>query len=114
MKTITKTDLEDLALILEDMVKRLPDMKREERIDVCARIRAVIKQATLIETTVKEEIKASRKGKEGYVNGETWRAKLSLVPTVRLDQKALKEGNPKVYDQYTKDGEDQRITFEPR
>jgi hypothetical protein len=114
MKTITKTDLEDLTLILEDLVKRLPDMKREERIDVCARVRTAGKHIKTIDETVKDEIKASRKGKEGYVNGETWRAKLTLVPVTRLDQKALKEGNPKVYDQYKRDDEDQRITFEPR
>lgn len=114
MKTITKTDLEDLTLILEELVKRLPDMKREERIDVCARVRTAGKHIEKILDAVKEEVKASRKGKEGYVNGETWRAKLTLVPVTRLDQKALKEGNPKVYDQYKRDDEDQRVTFEPR
>lgn len=114
MKTMTKTDLEDLALIMEEMVKRLPNMKREERIDVAARLRAVGKHIDKIDEIVKTEVKAARHGKEGYVMGETWKAKLSLVPVNRLDQKALKEGNPKVYDQYVKAGEDQRVTFEAR
>jgi predicted phage-related endonuclease len=114
MQKLTKADLEDLALILEDLIKRLPEMKREERIDVCARIRTVAKHCKSIEDTVKDEIKAKCKGKEGYVNGEVFKAKLSLVPTTRLDQKALKEENPKVYSLFAKDTEDQRITFEPR
>ena len=114
MKTITKTDLEDLTLLLEDLVKRLPDMKREERIDVAARVRGAAKHLKTIDETVKTEIKAARKGKEGYVFGENWKAKLTLVPVARLDQKALKEGSPDVYDKYVKDTEDQRITFEGR
>lgn len=114
MKTITKTDLEDLTLILEDLVKRLPDMKREERIDVCARVRTLGKHLDAIDKIVKDEIKAKCKGKEGYVNGEVFKARLQLVPVTRLDQKALKEGNPKVYNEYAKETEDQRISFEPR
>jgi hypothetical protein len=114
MKTITKTDLEDLTLILEELVKRLPDMKREERIDVCARVRTLNKHLDAIDKIVKDEIKAKCKGKEGYVNGEVFRAKMSLVPVSRLDQKSLKEGNPKVWEQYLRDDEDQRVTFEPR
>lgn len=114
MKTLTKGDLEDLALLLEDLVKRLPNMSRAERIDVAARVRTAAKHLKTIDETVKDEIKASRKGKEGYVNGEEWKALLTLVPVARLDQKALKESNPKVYSLYVKDSEDQRITFEPR
>ena len=114
MKTITKTDLEDLTLILEELVKRLPDMKREERIDVCARVRTAGKHIKTIDETVKDEIKASRKGKEGYVNGEQWKAKLSLVPVTRLDQKAFKEAKPELYVKFSNTAEDQRITFEPR
>ena len=114
MQKLTKADLEDMALIMEDLVKRLPDMKREERIDVCARIRTLGKHIKTIDEMVKDEIKAKCKGKEGYVNGEQWKAKLTIVPTTRLDQKALKEGNPKVYAEYAKDSEDQRITFEAR
>lgn len=114
MKTITKTDLEDLSLLLEDLVKRLPDMKRGERIDVAARVRTVRKHIESIEETVKAEIKASRRGKEGYVMGEVFKAKLTLVPVNRLDQKALKEGNPRVYNEYVKETQDQRITWEPR
>ena len=114
MKTITKTDLEDLTLLLEDLVKRLPDMKREERIDVAARVRGAAKHLKSIDEVVKDEIKKVRKGKEGYVMGESWKAKLTIVPTKRLDQGALKAGDPEVYEQYTKEAEDQRVTFEGR
>ena len=114
MKTITKSDLEDLTLLLEDLVKRLPEMKREERIDVAARVRTAAKHLKTIDEVVKDEIKKARKGKEGYVMGETFKAKLSLVTTQRLDQKLFKEEQPAMAAQYTKEGEDQRITFEPR
>lgn len=114
MKTITKTDLEDLTLLLEDLVKRLPDMKREERIDVAARVRAAAKHLKAIDDMVKTEVKAARKGKEGCVKGEQWQARLTLVPVKRLDQTAFKEGQPKIHEQYCVDAEDQRITFEVR
>lgn len=114
MNKLTKSDLEDIALIFEELVQRVPVMKREDKVDVAARLRAVSKHIAAIDTMVKDEIKKARKGKEGFVNGEVFKAKLSLVLVNRLDQKALKEGNPEVYDEYTKESEDQRITFEPR
>jgi hypothetical protein len=114
MKLVTQTDLEDLALLLEDLVKRLPKMKREERIDVAARVRTAAKHLEAIDKIVKDEVKEVRKGKEGYVNGETWKAKLSLVSVTRLDQKALKEVKPNIWNEFAKDNEDQRVSFEPR
>ena len=114
MNTLTKTDLEDMALILEDLQKRLPKLKRGERVDLAARLRTVASRATAIIDEVKGEIKEQRAGQEGYVNGEVFRARLQIVPTERLDQKLLKEDDPKVYARYLKASQDQRITFGAR
>jgi hypothetical protein len=115
MNTSTKIDFEDMNFILEGLLKHLPKMKRSERIDVAARIRAVVKSSTTILDEVKDEIKAVRPGEGDYfVSGEQWKAKVALVPSSRLDQKLLKEKEPKVYAKYIKDGEDVRVTFEPR
>ena len=70
MNTLTKTDLEDLTLLLEDFVKRLPKMERKERIDLAARLKPAAKHLEAIDKAVKEEIKERLKGKEGTVLGE--------------------------------------------
>jgi predicted phage-related endonuclease len=114
MNTLTKSDLEDLTLLLEDLVKRLPKMERKERIDLAARLKPAAKHLKTIDDAVKEEIKERLKGKEGTVLGEIFRAVLKLVPTKRLDQKAFKEAEPDLYDQYSKETDDQRISFEAR
>jgi predicted phage-related endonuclease len=114
MNTLTKTDLEDLTLLLEDLVKRLPKLERKERIDLAARLKTAAKHIKAIDDAVKAEIKERLKGKEGTVLGEVFRAHLKLVPTKRLDQSALKEAEPDLYEEYSKETEDQRIVFEAR
>jgi hypothetical protein len=114
MNTLTKTDLEDLTLLLEDLVKRLPKMERKERIDVAARLKPAAKHIKTIDDAVKAEIKERLKGKEGTVLGEIFKAILKLVPTKRLDQSAFKEAEPETYEQYVKETDDQRISFEAR
>ena len=114
MNTLTKSDLEDLTLLLEDLVKRLPKMERKERIDVAARLKTAAKHIKTIDDAVKAEIKEVRKGKEGVVLGEIFKAILKLVPIKRLDQSAFKAGEPDLYEQYSKETDDQRVTFETR
>ena len=111
---LTETDLEDISFLFEELVKRLPKMTREQRIDVAARLRASAKHITAIDAAVKAEIKKARNHKAGIVNGERWLARLGLVPVKRLDQTALKEGAPETYEEYCKDNIDERITFEAR
>lgn len=114
MNTLTKTDLEDLTLLLEDMRKQLPKLERKERIDVAARIRAAGKHIEAILDTVKDEVKKARNGKEGYVNGELFRAKMAIVPTHRLNHKGLRDKYPKIYDEFYLEVEDERVTYETR
>ena len=114
MKTAIKADLSDMAEIMEHLVKSLPKLTREERIDVAARSRAIFKHCETIDKAVKDEVKDVRKGKEGYVKGEVFRAKLTLVPVHRFDQTAFKAERAELYELFCKDSEDQRITFEAR
>jgi len=111
---LTETDLEDITFLFEELVERLPKMNLRQKVDVAARLRAAAKHLKTIDDDVKKDIKEQRAGKAGYVNGERWKAKLTLVPVTRLDQQALKESKPKIYDEFCKNSEDQRITFEPR
>jgi len=108
------TDLADITDALEHLSRRLPTLSREEKVDVAARMRAVAKHADLIDEYVKGEIKAWRKGKEGYVLGEVFKAWLGLVEATRLDQTKLKVEYPKVHEACLKKSTDTRITFEPR
>ena len=114
MKTSTKLDLRDLTDVMEHLLKSLPNMTRAERIDVAARLKPAAKHIATIDEAVKAEIKKVRDGKEGYVNGEVFRAKLSIVPTHRFDQKALREADPDTYDVYYKGVEDERVSYEAR
>lgn len=111
---LTETNLEDITFLFEELVKRLPNMELTQQVDVAARLRAAAKHIKSIDDDVKAAIKKQRKGKEGYVNGITWKALLSLVPVKRLDQATLKADEPETYDAYCKEAIDQRITFEPR
>lgn len=109
-----RRDLENVADDLEHLLSTLPRLTREEKVDVAARIRAVAKSAKQIDDIIKADIKEWRKGKKGTVLGEIFKAVLSLVPTTRLDQKALEAEQPKIFAQYLRTSDQVRVTFEPR
>ena len=114
MNTATKLDLEDLQSVMEALQKRLSKMDLATKVDVAARLRGASKTIELIDSMIKEDIKKQRKGQPGAVLGEVFKANLALVETTRLDQKALKEDEPAIYQQYLKIEEQARVTFEPR
>lgn len=114
MNTATKLDLEDLTAVMEDLVKRLPNLPLTAKIDVAARLKGITKACKEIDESVKDDIKEKLKGKEGAVSGEIFKSILKLVPTTRFDQKAFKEAQPKLYAKYEQDDEQARITFVPR
>ena|ERR1700722_11387244 len=114
MNALTKSDLEDLTFLLDAIVEQLPKMKMAEKVDVCARLRGAAKALEAIDKSVKAAIKLKRDGKEGYVNGELFRAKLTLVPITRFQQTVFKEAEPKLYDKYSETNDEARILFEPR
>jgi len=107
-------DLSDLTIIMEDFVANLPKLTEPEKIDLAARIKPVAKACESIDKHVKDLIKEKLKHKEGTRLGVLFKAMLKLVPTHRLNQKALKENEPEVFDEYNEDVTDERVTFELR
>lgn len=114
MKPALKKDLRLLSEILEDLVNGLPELKEADLIDVAARLKPIHKNADKVLDHAKLHIKTKLKGKEGLVLGEEFKGKLKHVPTTRLNQKALKEGHPKIHAIYNEDVVDDRITYELR
>ena len=114
MITSVKNDLSDATESLEHLLKKYADLTMPEKVDVGARVNAIKKNADKLVELVKDDVKARRKGKEGEVKGELFVAKLDLVDTKRLDQKALKEERPEIHAEYNKDVTDERVTFAVR
>ena len=83
---------------MEHLVRNLPKLTREERVDVAARTRAIAKHCDELDKAVKAEIKEARKGKEGYVKGEQFKAKLTLVPVHRFDQSTFKQERAELFE----------------
>lgn len=109
-----KHDLEDVSDAMEHLKAQLPRLTREESVDVAARVRAIAKTAEEIDKAIKAVIKTWRKGKEGTVLGEVFKAVLKLIPTTRFNSKALEAAEPKVYAKYLETDDVTRITFEAR
>ena len=114
MKKAIERDLSDLVLILEDLSKAADAMPLEDLIDVAARLKPVSKHCKTIDEFTKELVKTKRKHKEGAVFGNLFKGVLTLVDTKRLDQKAFRENEPELFDEYNKDATDERVTFELR
>ena len=114
---MNKTIEDDLIVssdALEHLMKRLPDLPMADKVDICARLRGVVKNAELIDKAIKDEIKKKLKGKEGTVLGDIFKASLALVISERFNNKAFKEAEPDLYQQYLDKSESQRVTFETR
>ena len=109
-----ETDLQDAADALEHLLARLPKLTREEKVDIAARLRGPAKTIKAIDEVVKDEIKRARKGREGTVLGEMFKAIMTLVPTTRLDTTKVKVEHPEVYDTCLDVSDVTRITFEIR
>jgi hypothetical protein len=113
LKTIND-DLENAAKIMEHIMKMMPQLSREEKIDLAARVCAIRKNAVSIEQEVKDDIHTWRKGHMGYILGDVFKAFLNKFPVTRLDQVKLKTAYPKVYAACLKSTAETRITFETR
>lgn len=114
MKKVLERDIVDVGDILESLVKKLPSMTEAELIDVAARLKPVAKNIELIDTHVKDHVKAKLKHKEGVINGGIFNAELKLVPIDRLDQKSFKELKPAMYLQFVKEAVDERVSYKVR
>lgn len=109
-----KRDLEDLLDAIEHLKASLPRLTREEKVDVGARIRSLAKTCEEIDKSIKEDIKTWRKGKPGTVLGEIFKGILAETDVTRLNQKALQEAEPVIYEKYRETKPEQRITFMAR
>ncbi len=114
MNTSLKIDLEDAMDVMESIKKRLPKMTLAEQIDVAARLKAVEKGCKAVDEAVKTSIKMKLKHKAGEVKGEVFKAVMRIDEPERLNQKLLKEEQPKIVAQYTEVCPTEVITFEPR
>lgn len=114
MNKALQTDLIDLADIMEGFVKKLPQMSEADQIDLAARLKPVAKACKQIDDAVKDAVKAKLHHKEGNRLGNLFKAVLKVIHTSRLDQTALREERPKIYDLYNKPCDDERVTFELR
>src|ERR1700677_5087082 len=114
MNTEVTVDLEDLQFSMESLLKQLPKLPLKQKIDVAARLKAIEKAVKSIDEQVKEEIKTRLRHKDGSIPGELFKANLALIPTMRLNQKALQIEQPKVYAKYQESTDQERITFEVR
>lgn len=114
MKPAMKRDLVDLSDILEGFAAKLDKLTTADLIDLAARLKPVAKHCKAIDEFTKEFVKTKRDGKEGDVLGGEFKATLKLVPTTRLDQKGLKENEPKIHAAYNLEVTDERVSFELR
>ena len=114
MNKALERDMMDASDATEHLLKRLPEMSMDEKIDVAARLRAIAKNCESIDKLIKDEITQKLKGKPGTVMGDVFKASLAMIPTTRFDQTAFKGAHPDLYDKWTVTKDQQRITFEPR
>ena len=114
MNKATKIDLADLTDAIEHLEKLVPSMTIETKVDVAARLNGLVKRAETMQSQIKDEIKAQRHGKSGYVLGEIFKAFLNIIHVTRLNQEALKVEYPRAYAKCLETTDQQRITFEAR
>lgn len=114
MNRAVKIDLADACDALESLTARYDKMALTDKVDMGAKLRALLKSAEKLDKLVKADIEEARKGKEGTTLGEIFKAVLKFVPVTRLDSKLLKEKDIKTWAKYSRDDTDHRITYEPR
>ena len=114
MNKSLKNDLIDASDATEHLMKRLPDLTFEDKVDIAARLRAVVKNCEAIDKAIKDDIKKRLKHKNGVVLGDLFKAVLTVVPTVRFNTTNFKTDQPVLYNSYCEEQDQERITFEPR
>lgn len=114
MNNQTTSDLTDLLACVESLQKDLPKMTLKTKVDVAARLNAVNKSIEKIVEAVKDDVYKQRKGKEGMVIGELFKAVLKFIPMTRLNQKKLEVEDTTTWNKYRETKDESRITFEVR
>ena len=114
MNKATEDDLKTLTEIFEDFARQFDKLKLPDQIDLAARLKPIAKACEDIDKKAKAIVKDIRKGVEGEVPGKLFKGCLTIVPVDRLQQKLLQEEKPKIYEQYLRHDEDERVTFKLR
>jgi hypothetical protein len=114
MKPAMKRDLIDLSDILEGFALKLDKLTGADLIDLAARLKPVAKHCEAIDKFAKLYVKDKRNGVDGEVLGGEFKAVLKGVSTTRLNQQALREGDPKIHAKYNESVVDERVSFELR
>jgi|SRR5580765_2242588 len=109
-----RNDLIDASDASERVLKRLPDMSLQDKVDAAARLRAVVKNCEAIDKAIKDEIKKKLRHKEGTVLGDVFKANLNVIKTIRFDSGALKDADIDTFNRYCVEQDQERITFEAR
>lgn len=114
MNKATETDLVVLTEIFEDFARKFDKLKLVDQVDLAARLKPVAKACKDIDDKAKAIVRSLRNGQEGEVPGKLFKACLTLVEVDRLEQKLLKEEQPKIFNKYVRHDIDERVTYKLR
>src|SRR5690242_11752312 len=93
-------DLVDASEATEHLMRQLDDLTLNDKVDIAARLRAVVKNCSAIDEIIKAEIKKKLKNKDGTVLGEIFKANLNYNDVSRFDTKGFKEAHPDLYEKW--------------
>lgn len=114
MKKSMELDVTYLSGILEGFAKKLDKLSEADLIDLAARLKPVVKHCDEIDEYTKALVKDKLRDKDGERLGSMFKAVLTVSPVKRLDQTALKEAEPELFEEYSKEKPEGRITFSLR
>lgn len=115
MKPAMKRDLVDISDIMENLSSKLTSLSQADLIDLAARLKPIAKHCDAIDKYVKDEIVKVELGEmPGELMGGEFKAILKVVSTTRLNQKLLKDMEPKIHAKYNEPCDDLRVSFELR
>ena len=107
-------DLNQAALVMEDLENRLKDMSLKDKVDLCARLRKATKVLNALDESVKKDVKEDLNGQAGIVEGHKFTANLNFSDVKRLNQKRFKEEMMDTWEKFTETKPEGRITFVQR
>lgn len=96
---------------LEKLILRLERLGLEDKVDVGARIRAIIKNAEDLDEKIKKDLKELNLD---MVLGNEFKAAISRTHPVKLNQKNLREKEPAIYKKYSEPTNLTTVTYQAR
>lgn len=114
MRKESKEAITNAGAAIEELLGDLDTMSLADKVDLAAWLQPICKNLKAIDAQVKEAVCEHTKHKDGTVFGRAFKAVMKVIMSSRLDQKRFKEERPKLYEQFCKDCESERVTFELR